>query len=65
MVRMNIGIAINKVAKRTGNTTISKSIIKSFNELEAFSKRLNPAVGQYNPEPAYAKIARPMKKGRR
>lgn len=65
MVHTIIGIATNKFVKKTGNATISKSVIKSFNELEAFSKRLNPAVGQYNPEPAYSKIARPMKKGRR
>ena len=54
-----------KVSKRTGTAIISKSRIKSFNEEAAHSKRLNPAVGTYNPEKAYSKISRPMKSGRR
>ena len=54
-----------KVSKRTGTAIISKSVIKPFNEEAAYSKRLNPAVGTYDPEKAYSKISRPMKSGRR
>lgn len=44
---------------------MTKTKIKSFNELAAFQNRHVPGAGHYNPESAYKHIARPMKQGRR